>query len=190
MKRLCIGCLGFLIISGCGGTGALEMEVKQLRNDMYSQMRSQTNSVREDLQKEMRSMDNNLQNEINEIKDVHKKDTFEINKNLVDHQKQIFNSKAILEDASKRIYLLETIMTSKAPAVAQIKEGFITFVSGDEVSISLGGVHGIKTGDQLSVYRDADKIGAIEIDVVEANSSKGKVVRSVSTVSIGDRIEK
>ena len=190
MKRLDIVCVFIVImVVCCNCGGGAESQVRQLREELKSEIRYQTNAVRDSCNKDIKEVDSNLQKEIDDVKETHRKDTVQIDKTLIDHQKQIFSNKTMLEDSARRVYLLESIITSKTPVVTQTKEGYVIFVKGSEVSISLGGMNGINEGDHFVVFKDSDKIGTIKIESVETNSSKGTILQSSGTISIGDKVE-
>lgn len=190
MKRsFIVGVFLVIIISGCATSGNMESQLKHLKEEIYAEIRYQTGSVRDDLKKEFKTVESNLKNEIVEIRETHKKDKMEIDKTLIDHQKQIFNNRLVNEDNARRVYLLESIITARTSIAPQIKEGYITFVSDDEVSISLGSINGVKAGDNFGVYKGKDKIATIRIDVVEVNSSKGIMLSKERAISIGDKVE-
>ena len=190
-----------VMVSGCASNDGLEMQIKQLREEVYSEIRTQKTDVRDSLRKEIKDSEGemkkyiqdeqkNLQNQISEVKETQKKYAFETDKSLIDHQRQIFQNKAVMEDTARRIYMIESVITSKSPIVPQqISEGFITFVENKKVALSLGSINGIKVGDQFGVFRDKEKIGTIEINTVERDSSQGLIVENNKEIFLGDRVE-
>ena len=190
-----------VFFSGCASNDGLEMQIKQLREEVYSEIRTQKTDLRDSLRKEIKDSEGemkkyiqdeqkNLQNQISEVKEMQKKYAFETDKSLIDHQRQIFQNKAVMEDTARRIYMIESVITSKSPIVPQqISEGFITFVENKKVALSLGSINGIKVGDQFGVYRDKEKIGTIEINTVERDSSQGLIVENKKEIFLGDRVE-
>jgi ABC-type microcin C transport system permease subunit YejB len=189
------------MVSGCASNDGLEMQIKQLREEVYSEIRTQKTDVRDSLRKEIKDSEGemkkyiqdeqkNLQNQISEVKEMQKKYAFETDKSLIDHQRQIFQNKAVMEDTARRIYMIESVITSKSPIVPQqISEGFITFVENKKVALSLGSINGIKVGDQFGVFRDKEKIGTIEINTVERDSSQGLIIENSKGIFLGDRVE-
>lgn len=190
-----------VMVSGCASNDGLEMQIKQLREEVYSEIRTQKTDVRDSLRKEIKDSEGemkkyiqdeqkNLQNQISEVKEMQKKYAFETDKSLIDHQRQIFQNKAVMEDTARRIYMIESVITSKSPIVPQqISEGFITFVENKKVALSLGSINGIKVGDQFGVFRDKEKIGTIEINTVERDSSQGLIIENSKGIFLGDRVE-
>jgi ABC-type microcin C transport system permease subunit YejB len=190
-----------VIFAGCASNDGLEMQIKQLREELYSEIRTQKTDVRDSLRKEIKDSEGemkkyiqdeqkNLQNQISEVKEMQKKYAFETDKSLIDHQRQIFQNKAVMEDTARRIYMIESVITSKSPIVPQqISEGFITFVENKKVALSLGSINGIKVGDQFGVFRDKEKIGTIEINTVERDSSQGLIIENSKGIFLGDRVE-
>jgi exonuclease VII large subunit len=197
----------------------VELRMNRLRTELYSEMRNQTDHVKQSLsndikdrasenkqdltnvrdilskdlrdvegesKKELNSVKSSLTKEIRELKDVQNKYVMETDKTLLDHQKQLFQNKALVNDLMRRVYLLESIVTSKTFVQ---KEGYITFVSNDIVSISLGSANGVRAGDYFGVYKENEKIGVIKIETVEVDSSRGVIVKKVTAVSIGDRVD-
>ncbi len=112
-------------------------------------------------------------------------------KSLIDHQKQILQNKRYLEDTARRVYFMESLICARSAVVPQVKEGYVTFVDGNRISISLGSVNDVKVGDNFAVLRDTYKIGTIQIDTLEMNSAKGVVINvsKDKTIIIGDKIE-
>jgi hypothetical protein len=181
MRRLLsMGAL-FVVLALAGCAGDMDLRLRQQREEIYNQVQRQYN--------ELRQTQNVLQKEIDELKAAHGKDLMEANKTLLDHQRQIFSDRDVLNETSKRVYFLESIITARTPVASQIKDTFVTFVRDDEVSISAGSVSGVRTGDLFSIYKKNEKIGALRIDIVEVNSSRGQITEKTEPVSIGDRVE-
>ncbi|MDP3013791.1 MAG: hypothetical protein Q8M92_06070 [Candidatus Subteraquimicrobiales bacterium] len=170
---------------GCASSGDMELRLRQLREES----RNQTAETTDSLKKNIKEVENNLQKEISDVRATHNKDNLEINKTLIDQQKQIFNNRAILDETARRIYLLESIVTSRNAVAPETKAGFVTFIDDQGISISLGSINGVKAGDYFGVYKDTERIGTIRIDTVEVNSSKGMVLNKTNSISIGDKVE-
>jgi len=86
--------------------------------------------------------------------------------------------------------MIESVIAARGSvAPQQTIEGVVTFVEDKNVAISLGSLQGIKTGDILDVYKDQDKIGAVEIVIVERDSSRGLVVENTGEIALGYRVE-
>lgn len=214
-----IGVLASLSLYGCASMDDVELRMNRLRTELHSEMRAQTdqikqtfrsdikdmegenrqninnvkNSLDKDLKdvaseskKELNSVKSTLTKEIGELKVLQNKYAMETDKILVDHQKQIFQNKELVSDLMRRVYLLESIVTSRTSVQ---KEGYVTFVSNDTVSISLGSANGVRAGDYFGVYKETEKIGVIKIDTVEVDSSRGVVIKKVTAISIGDRVD-
>lgn len=192
--------LFLIMICGCASGGDMELRLRQLREETYAEIRNQASYLRDGFKKDLKDVENgikkdmkdvqkDLQSQIVEMRETQKKDKIETDKTLIDHQKQIFSSKTIIEDNTRRVYYLESIITSRTPSAAQVKDGFITFINENEVSISLGSVNGVRAGDYFEVNKDQEKIATIRIDTVEPNSSKGVVVNKEKQISIGDKVE-
>lgn len=177
--RSIVSSLLLLILFGCAGD--MDLRLRQQREEIYTEVQRQLS--------EIRSAQNEMKKEINDIKKTQERESLELNKNLVDQQKQIFSDRAVLDETSKRVYFLESIITTRTPIAPQMKDVFVTFVQDDEASISAGSVSGVRTGDCFGVYKNAEKIGTIRIDIVEVNSSKGQITNKTQPVSIGDRVE-
>jgi hypothetical protein len=208
-----------LFIYGCASMDDVELRMNRLRTELYSEVRNQTNNVREASRNDIKDMEGENKKDINNVRDISRKDlqdveseskkdinnvkislmkeidelkhvqnkyVAETDKTSVDHQRQIFQNKALVNDLLRRVYLLESIVTSKTSVQ---KEGYVTFVSDDIVSISLGSANGVRAGEYFGVYKETEKIGAIKIDTVEVDSSKGVVVNKVTAISIGDRVD-
>jgi hypothetical protein len=201
-----------LFIAGCAGNGGLETQMKQLRAELFSEIKSRNAELYEgfrkdiseseerskknflDLEsktrKDMVSLSKTLQNELSEVKETHNKYSIETDKTLLDHQKQIFQNKGFLDDNARRVYMLETIVTTRNASVSPLmKEGYITFIDKKKVAFSLGAANGVKSGDKCLVYKNNENIGTIIIDAVERESSRGTILESRKDVSIGDKVE-
>lgn len=196
--RGCVGVFVLLTVYGCVSAEYVEQQMRQLRSELHSEIRNETGSLSDSLKKNIQNVDRENKEEIgnlkssvseqmNELKENQKKYAIETDKTLVDHQKQIFQNKAVTDDTMKRVYLLESIVTAKS---AVQKEGYVTFVSDDSVSISLGSANGVRVGAHFGVYNETGKIGMLTIDTVEVNSSKGFVMNREKAISVGDRVEK
>jgi len=190
--------IALLFLSGCASGGDIEGKLKQLRDDINSEIRAQSSELRsafsDDLKKSEKELRNDLkdtqadlQREIDEIRETHKKYAFETDRSLVDHQKQIFQNKTVTDDTARRVYTLEEIVASRYHMQPQIKEGYVSFVEGDEVAISLGSANGLKKGDRVAVYKGSEKIAVFDIEEVERDSAKGKLPPEADDVSIGDK---
>lgn len=207
-----VGLFGLMTVSGCAGVEDIEKQIKQLRTDLYSvrselysEIRTQTGSLRDGLKKDMKDVDSGrmrdldtlkgslmketdqLKKEADHLKDGQKRYASETDKTLIDYQKQIFQNRAVTDDVVKKVSLLESRMVSN-PSVQ--KEGYVTSVSDNIVSVSLGSTDGVRAGNYFVVYKETNKIGVIKIDTIEANSSKGAVVNQEKAISIGDRVER
>lgn len=214
-----IGLLGSIVLYGCASMDEVELRIRRLRSELSAEIRNQTSDVRDAVKNDIKEMEGGTKKDVSVFKDALKKDLKDIeaenkkdinnlkqsvtkpldelkqsqnkyagetDKTLVDHQKQIFQNKALINDLLRRVYLLESIVTSKTSVH---KEGYVTFVSDDIVSISLGSANGVRAGDFFGVYKETEKIGRIKIDTVEVDSSKGIVVNTVTAISIGDRVD-
>jgi exonuclease VII large subunit len=180
----------------------MDRKSRQLKDEIYAEMKMHIDNMRITFKKELKNLDNEnkksfenltnkVQTEMTQAMELQKKYALETDKTLIDYQKQILQDKLILEDTARRVYLLESIVSAKAPVVPQFKGGYVTFVDGNRISISLGGVNEVKVGDYLGIYKDTKKIGTIQIDTVAMNSSKGVVIniKKGKTINIGDKIE-
>ncbi len=211
MKRFVICVSAAWLLSGCASSNTMEVQLKQMKEEIYATMRNNMRDQGETLRSEikgtedrskadMNEMNRNigkdiaefkksLEKDMSDIKDVHKKYSIETDKTLNDQQRQIFQNKTVAEDSARRIYMLEQIIPRGPVTPQPIREGFITYVENKKVSISIGSNNGVRAGDQFMVYKDKDNIGIVEIEVVERESSSGNVIESSKQLSVGDRIE-
>ncbi len=199
MKCLWGVAISVIFVSGCASD--MESQLRYVKEEIYREMRNQNSNIRDDLRKEIKDVEvgnkkdikdlqSSLKSEINDLREAQRKYSMETDRTIIDHQKQIFQNQTVMQDSARRVYLLEALLAAKVPVASQTKnEGYITYIEDKNVSISIGTVNGIKTGDIIDVYRDKDKIGTIEIEVVDLNSSKGKLLESSMLISVGDRVE-
>ena len=192
----------FFVISGCATSGDIEMRTKQLKEEVYAEMKMRIDNMRDTFKKELKDatnenkqnfedLKNNVQTAMTQTKELQKKYALETDRTLIDQQKQILQDKLILEDTARRVYLLESLVSAKAAVIPQVKDGYVTFIDGNRVSISLGSVNEVRLGNYFGIYKGTDKIGSIQIDTVEMNSSKGVVINLTDgkKINIGDKIQ-
>ena len=193
IKLIGITGLFLLFVSGCAGSGDLDARLKQLKDDMYTEMKNQKSDLQDNLKKDQSEVRKELavmRNQVAEMKENQTKFSMGTEKALIDQQKQIFQIKAVADDNARRVYMIESVITARGSVVPQQTiEGFVTFIDDKKVAISLGSIHGIKTGDVFEVYKDQDKIGSIEVEVVERDSSRGFVLENAKEIAVGYRVE-
>ncbi len=212
MKRIVFCAAVACLFVGCASSNTMEVRLRQMKAELNETMRSQMRDQIENMKAEIREVDARNKNEIKEmsrgigkdmadlkksiekemsdIKETQKKHAVETDKTLIDQQKQIFQSKTVIDDSARRVYLLESIITSRGTVASHpTREGFVTYVESKKVSVSLGSSNGVRAGDQYAVYKNKDKIGLVEIEIVELESSSGNIVKSSKPISVGDRIE-
>ena len=204
--------LAVMFLGGCASSGALETQIQQLRAEINNKMSSRDAELRGEIKREavraeektrkdqidlearirkdLSDLDKSVQGAMSEIRETHRKYTVETDKTLLDQQKQIFQSKTVLDDNARRVYMLETIVTARSVVVPQqMWEGYVTFVEGNKASVSLGNMNGLKVGDRFEVVKDNAKIGVIEIEAVERETSRGAILPESKKISIGDKVE-
>lgn len=214
-----IGLLASISVYGCVSMDDVDSRMNRLRTELRSEIRQQTNNIRDTvkndikeaqsenkkdinnlrdlLSKEVKDVEgeshknvNNVKNsvmkEINELKDLQKQYAVGTDTVVVDHQRQIAQNKELINDLTKRTHLLESIATSRTSVQRQ---GQVTSIDGDIVSISLGSTNGVRAGDYFAIYKETEKIGIIKIDTVDVDSARATIVGKVTAISIGDRAE-
>jgi len=167
-----------------------EERTRKDQSDLEDRIRKDLGEFDGKNRKDLAELGKSVQGAISEIRETHRKYAVETDKTLLDQQKQIFQSKAVLDDNARRVYMLETIVTARSVVVPQqMREGHVTFVEGNKASVSLGNMNGVKVGDRFDVVKDNAKIGVIEIEAVERETSRGTILPESKKISIGDKVE-
>lgn len=82
----------------------------------------------------------------------------------------------------------ESVRPMAPPATATPIRGQVKEVSGNLATVSVGSADGVVEGMMFVVYRGQEYIGDLRIEMVDANESAGRVVRSRGKPRVGDRV--
>ena len=183
-----------LTLTGCSSTSALDEKFQAMRRDLQSELKREVDRVNSDYKRDLQTTQQSLQNEINSkhelamngievLKQLHHKDTKEINTTLIDVQKDFFQNRRVTEENSRRVYILESLIAATRSGSDEKVEGEILRVQENQITTSLGSRSGIKAGDKLAVYKDTvarEQLGTIQIIVAESTQSTGEVLEKSS----------
>ncbi len=75
-----------------------------------------------------------------------------------------------------------------SPVAATPIRGRVIEMNGKLVTISVGGSDGVKEGMIFVIHRDGEYVGDVKIDLVDPNSSAGRIVRSSVNPGLGDMV--
>ncbi|MBI4844733.1 MAG: hypothetical protein HY809_10540 [Nitrospirae bacterium] len=180
-------------ILGCASPGIDEARIKQLETELRKEFRDQIDASRKELIDEAKKDNQVLDSKINslkeesqaglaELKEIHERDNIEL-------QKGVLGNKRLIDEQAKRIYLIESIVTSKASSDKDTAEdGFVTYVDGINISISMGSADGMRPGDIFGIYSGNEKIASGKAVKVETNSSVGMVISKDKEITLGNSV--
>jgi len=117
-------------MSACASSGDMDDRLRLLREEIMSDIRAKAGELRDSYKKDLKASENDMKKEIaelrtsfrqetNELAAMQKKYSLETDKTFIDHQKQIFQLKTLSDDTARRVYMLETILTSRNIAGSQ-----------------------------------------------------------------------
>jgi hypothetical protein len=181
-------------VTGCASPGIDEVRLKQFEMDLKAEFRTQIEAARKEMQAEISKDKLELQSDINDVREGARSEVSALktlhDSDNVERQKQFFSNKRLIEDQAKRVYLIESIVTTKAASTEYKKEdGFVTSIEGENIAISIGGERDIKSGDEIGIYKGDERVASGKITKVGTSSSEGVLVTEEEEVSVGDTVK-